>query len=132
MEEVQMAIETECANCNQIAQCYDDGEAYVCVSAEMCKKNVHIAALEAELAAARAAGHIERLEAECSGWERQTRSLADALVAGLAERNALTAELALARAVVERAREWRKGGLYDPRLDDALAAYDAARRQSSM
>ncbi len=47
MEEVQMAIETECANCGQITQCYDDGEAYVCVSAEMCFKNIRIRELEA-------------------------------------------------------------------------------------
>ncbi len=40
------------------------------------------------------------------------------------------AELERARAVVERAREWRRGGLYDARLDELLAAYDAGRERA--
>jgi hypothetical protein len=47
MEEVQMAIETECANCGVVGQCYNDGEAYICFNREMCKKNQRIGELEA-------------------------------------------------------------------------------------
>lgn len=56
---------------------------------------------EAEAALEWAAKHIQNLEIERAAWERQTRSLADAFVVGLAGRNVLAAELAAARAVVD-------------------------------
>jgi pentose-5-phosphate-3-epimerase len=71
MEEVQMAIETECANCYQVTQCYDDGEAYICINREMCKKNARIASLEAERDAAQ--GAALRLARE---WQEVITTLA--------------------------------------------------------
>ncbi len=113
MEEVQMAIETECAICYQVTQCYNDGEAYICVNREMCKKNERIAILEAELTAAE-----QRAEDKHRAWQAAER------------------ELELARAVVEAARagfgteqDIPRGHSFDPVvLTAAIRAYDAARR----
>ncbi len=104
-----MAIQTECAICYQITQCFNDGEAYICVNREMCKKNERIVSLQAELTRAE-----QRAEDKHRAWQAAERGLE------------------AARAVVEAARKIHdrntSGFRVSTGIIDALAAYDAARR----
>jgi|SRR6476469_1325275 len=59
---VQVAtFEAKCDNCNWVGMCYDDGEANVCVSFEMCKKNIRITTLAAACFVA-----LQRIESDIS------------------------------------------------------------------